>query len=80
MTKLKCGLIQMALKCDTDMAPDAIRDAMLEAHFPLIDQAGEAGVQMLCFQEVSLSPTSARARTPSDTPRRRRSPIATRRG
>ena len=56
MTKLKCGLIQMALKCDTDMAPDAIRDAMLEAHFPLIDQAGEAGVQVLCFQEVFTQP------------------------
>ena len=56
MTKLKCGLIQMALKCDTDMAPDAIRDAMLEAHVPLIDQAGEAGVQVLCFQEVFTQP------------------------
>ena len=56
MTKLKCGLIQMALKCDTDMAPDAIRNAMLEAHVPLIDQAGEAGVQVLCFQEVFTQP------------------------
>ena len=56
MTKLKCGLIQMTLKGDTDMAPDAIRDAMLEAHFPLIDQAGEAGVQVLCFQEVFTQP------------------------
>ncbi len=56
MTKLKCGLIQMALKGDTEMAPDAIRDAMLEAHFPLIDQAGEAGVQVLCFQEVFTQP------------------------
>ena len=25
MTKLKCGLIQMALKGDTEMAPEAIR-------------------------------------------------------
>ena len=56
MTKLKCGLIQMALKGDTDRAPEAIRDAMLEAHFPLIDQAGEAGVQVLCFQEVFTQP------------------------
>ena len=56
MTKLKCGLIQMALKGDTEMAPEAIRDAMLEAHFPLIDEAGEAGVQVLCFQEVFTQP------------------------
>ena len=56
MTKLKCGLIQMALKADTSLAPEAIRDAMLEAHIPLIDQAGEAGVQVLCFQEVFTQP------------------------
>ncbi len=56
MTKLKCGLIQMALKADTSLAPEAIRDAMIEAHIPLIDQAGEAGVQVLCFQEVFTQP------------------------
>ena len=56
MAKLKCGLIQMALKADTSMAPEAIRDAMIEAHIPLIAQAGEAGVQVLCFQEVFTQP------------------------
>ena len=56
MTTLKCGLIQMALKADTALAPDAIRDAMIEAHIPLIEQAGEAGVQVLCFQEVFTQP------------------------
>ena len=56
MTKLKCGLIQMALKADTDLAPEAIRDAMIEAHIPLIEKAGEAGVQVLCFQEVFTQP------------------------
>lgn len=29
---------------------------MLEAHAPLIDKAGEAGVQILCFQEVFTQP------------------------
>ena len=29
---------------------------MLEAHLPLIDKAGEAGVQILCFQEVFTQP------------------------
>ena len=56
MTKLKCGLIQMALKADSSMAPEAIRDAMIEAHIPLIEKAGEAGVQVLCFQEVFTQP------------------------
>ena len=56
MTKLKCGLIQMALKADTGLAPEAIRDAMIEAHIPLIEKAGEAGVQVLCFQEVFTQP------------------------
>ncbi len=56
MAKLKCGLIQMALKADTSLAPEEIRDAMIEAHIPLIEQAGEAGVQVLCFQEVFTQP------------------------
>ncbi|GEM_PF-6480383 len=29
---------------------------MLGAHYPLIDRAGEAGVQALCFQEVFTRP------------------------
>ena len=56
MAKLKAGLIQMALKGDTSMSPEAIRDAMLEAHLPLIDEAGRQGVQVLCFQEVFTQP------------------------
>ncbi len=56
MAKLKGGLIQMALKGDTSMSPEAIRDAMLEAHLPLIDEAGKQGVQVLCFQEVFTQP------------------------
>ncbi|MDH4259033.1 MAG: acyltransferase, partial [Gammaproteobacteria bacterium] len=52
MTKLTCGLIQMGLKGDTSMAPDRIRDLMLEAHRPFIEKAAAKGVQVLCFQEV----------------------------
>ena len=36
MSKLKSGLIQMSLKGSTDDSPDEIRDAMLEAHLPLL--------------------------------------------
>jgi N-carbamoylputrescine amidase len=53
---LRGGLIQMALKAPTDQSPQAIRDAMLEAHRPLIEQAGARGVQVLCFQEVFTQP------------------------
>lgn len=56
MSKLRAGLIQMGLKGDTSMAPDEIRDKMLEAHIPLIEEAGKQGVQVLCFQEVFTQP------------------------
>ena len=56
MTKLKGGLIQMALKGDTSMAPAEIRDKMIDAHLPLIEEAGRQGVQVLCFQEVFDQP------------------------
>ena len=56
MAKLKCGLIQMALKGDGSMQPLAIRDRMIEAHIPYIKEAAKQGVQVLCFQEVFTQP------------------------
>ena len=56
MAKLKGGLIQMSLKGNTGMSPQQIKDAMIEAHLPLIDKAGKQGVQVLCFQEVFTQP------------------------
>ena len=56
MSKLKCGLIQMGLKGEVSMGPEKIRDKMIEAHLPLIDKAGAAGVQVLCFQEIFTQP------------------------
>lgn len=56
MSKVKVGLIQLGLKGDTSSSPDEIRDAMLEAHIPFIDQAAKEGVQVLCFQEVFTQP------------------------
>jgi len=56
MSKVKCGLIQMALKGDGTMEPEAIRDRMIEAHIPYIEEAGKQGVQVLCFQEVFTQP------------------------
>jgi len=56
MRTLKGGLIQMALKGDTAMAPAEIKEKMLDAHLPLIDEAARQGVQILCFQEVFTQP------------------------
>jgi beta-ureidopropionase len=56
MTTVRAGLIQMSLKGQTDQGPDTIREQMLAAHLPLIDQAGAGGVQVLCMQEVCTQP------------------------
>ena len=56
MSKVKCGLIQMSLKGDGTMEPDVIRDLMIEAHLPMIEDAAKQGVQVLCFQEVFTQP------------------------
>ncbi|MCZ6604038.1 MAG: acyltransferase [Alphaproteobacteria bacterium] len=56
MAIVKAGLIQMALKASTDQPPGEIREVMIAAHIPLIDQAGDEGVQVLCLQEVFTQP------------------------
>jgi N-carbamoylputrescine amidase len=56
MSKVKVGLIQLGLTADTSLDPEAIRDSMLEAHIPYIEQAASDGVQVLCFQEVFTQP------------------------
>lgn len=56
MATTRVALIQLGLRGDTSQTPIEIRDAMLAAHIPLIDKAGESGVQILCFQEVFTQP------------------------
>ena len=56
MAKLKGGLIQMSLKADTGSSPQLIKEAMIEAHLPMVEKAGQQGVQVLCFQEVFTQP------------------------
>jgi len=46
----------MALKAETSESPSAIRQKMIEAHLPFIEQAGADGVQVLCFQELFTQP------------------------
>src|SRR3546814_12204650 len=56
MSKLRAGLIQMDLKASTDADPETIRQAMIAAHLPLHEQAGEQGVQVMGFQEEFTPP------------------------
>jgi N-carbamoylputrescine amidase len=55
--KLKGGLIQMSNPINDPNVPvAAVARAMLEKHLPLIRQAGEEGVQVLCLQELFNAP------------------------
>jgi N-carbamoylputrescine amidase len=55
--KVVGGLIQMSNPINEPDAPVArVRDAMLEKHLPLIEEAGKRGVQMLCLQELFNGP------------------------
>jgi beta-ureidopropionase len=53
---VKCGLIQATHACATDEKIEVIRDANVEKHLELIDQAGREGVQILCMQEIFTGP------------------------
>ena len=56
MAIVRAGLIQMALKADTEQSPKEIKQAMIEAHLPLVEEAAENGVNVLCLQEVCTQP------------------------
>ncbi len=65
MAIIKTGLIQMGLKADAEVdTPAQIRDKMIEAHIPLIEEAGKKGVQILSFQEVFNQPYFCPGRDP----------------
>jgi beta-ureidopropionase len=54
---VKCGLIQCANPINDESKP--VRDiceAMVQKHIPLIEKAGQAGVQILCLQEMFNGP------------------------
>ncbi|MFI5207067.1 MAG: nitrilase-related carbon-nitrogen hydrolase [Gemmatimonadales bacterium] len=51
------GLIQMANPVNDAGAPVAkIKQAMIDKHLPMIDEAGKKGVQILCLQEIFCGP------------------------
>lgn len=54
---VKCGLIQASNPINDESVPVAdIQKAMLDKHLPMIEAAGEAGVQILCLQEIFNGP------------------------
>jgi N-carbamoylputrescine amidase len=53
---VKGGLIQTSLACDTSESLETIRVAQTERTLKYIDQAGAAGVQVLCMQEIFTGP------------------------
>lgn len=56
MAIIKGGLIQMGLKGETTWEPSRIREAMMEAHVALIEDAAAKGVKLICFQEIFNQP------------------------
>lgn len=53
---VKAAIIQMANKAPAEASCEEHRKAMLDAHIPLIEEAGKKGVQILCFQEIFTGP------------------------
>ena len=52
---VKCGHIQCS-NAKSDGSVQEIKEAMIEKHIPLIVDAGEKGVQILCLQEIFHGP------------------------
>src|SRR3981189_3980947 len=54
---IKSGLIQLSLpKTEGEGSIDEIKEAMVQKHIPLIEEAGKKGVQILCLQEIFNTP------------------------
>ena len=62
---VKAGLIQCSLPLhEGEGSMKEIVDAMIRKHLPLIDEAGQKGVQMLCLQEIFNTPYFCPAQDP----------------
>ncbi|WP_431216587.1 hypothetical protein ACQ86N_19525 [Puia sp. P3] len=54
---IRSGLIQMSLPLtEGEGTIGEIKEAMLQKHIPLIEEAGKKGVQILCLQEIFNTP------------------------
>lgn len=55
--KIRSGLIQMSLPLsEGEGSIEQIKEAMVQKHLPLIEEAGKKGVQILCLQEIFNTP------------------------
>jgi beta-ureidopropionase len=62
---VKCGLIQASTpNLGAGAKPSDYKQAMIEKHLPLIHEAGEKGVQILCMQEIFTGPYFCPAQSP----------------
>jgi beta-ureidopropionase len=52
---VKCAHIQ-ASNAEHNGTPAEIKEAMIQKHIPLIEEAGSRGVQVLCLQEIFFGP------------------------
>ncbi len=52
---VKCAHIQAA-NAKHDGSPAEIKEAMIQKHIPLIEEAGQKGVNILCLQELFYGP------------------------
>lgn len=52
---VRCGLIQ-ASNAKSQGSVEEIKEAMIQKHIPLVEQAGKQGVQILCLQEIFHGP------------------------
>jgi len=51
------GLIQMSNPLNDDTASvESIKQAMIDKHLPMVEEAGKKGVQILCLQEIFCGP------------------------
>ena len=53
---VKCGLIQTSLAGSAEDSLAQIREANIARTLEFVDQAGAAGVQILCMQEIFTGP------------------------
>ncbi|MGQ0570749.1 MAG: nitrilase-related carbon-nitrogen hydrolase [Armatimonadota bacterium] len=57
MPRIVCGgLIQMSLPASPPSSLPALKQAMIDKHLSIIEEAGRRGVQILCLQEIFYGP------------------------
>ena len=50
------GLIQATLALSSEQPIEKVKQAMIDKHLKMIDQAAAKGVQILCLQELFYGP------------------------